>query len=61
MDTEADLITSVVPSGMNPVAAKGDIFSALFDKIPAKRAGKEEDIVAAVRYLAIQAGVRRRT
>jgi len=61
MDTEADLITSVVPSGMDPVAAKGDIFSELFDEIPAKRAGKEEDIAAAVLYLASQAGVRRRT
>jgi hypothetical protein len=42
---------------MNPVGEKGNIFSNLFDQVPAKRAGNEEDIAGAVIYLASQAGV----
>jgi hypothetical protein len=42
---------------MNPVGEEGNIFSNLFDKVPAKRAGKEEDIAGAVIYLASRAGV----
>ncbi|EPE04118.1 short-chain dehydrogenase [Ophiostoma piceae UAMH 11346] len=45
-----------VPSNMNPVGAEGNIFSNLFDKVPAKRAGNEEDIAGAVVYLASRAG-----
>ncbi|EFX01504.1 7-alpha-hydroxysteroid dehydrogenase [Grosmannia clavigera kw1407] len=45
-----------VPSNMNPVGAEGNIFSNLFDKVPAKRAGNEEDIAGAVLYLASRAG-----
>ncbi|OHE98381.1 short chain dehydrogenase [Colletotrichum orchidophilum] len=44
------------PSRMNPVGEEGNVFSALFDKVPAKRAGEEEDIAAAVIYLASKAG-----
>lgn len=47
----------VVPSNMNPVAAEGNIFSALFDKVPAKRAGNSEDIAGAILYLVGKAGV----
>lgn len=32
------------------------MFSNLFDKMPAKRAGKEDDIFGAVLYLASRAG-----
>ncbi|KAJ4201750.1 hypothetical protein NW759_015519 [Fusarium solani] len=46
-----------VPSNMNPVGQEGNMFSALFDQFPAKRAGKEEDIAGAVLYLASRAGV----
>lgn len=42
---------------MNPVGAEGNIFSNLFDKVPAKRAGNEDDIAGAVLYLASRAGV----
>ncbi|KAH7230257.1 hypothetical protein B0J15DRAFT_410931 [Fusarium solani] len=45
-----------VPSNMNPVGQEGNMFSALFDQVPAKRAGKEEDIAGAVLYLASRAG-----
>lgn len=45
-----------VPSNMNPVGEAGNIFSNLFDKVPAKRAGNEEDIAGAVLYLASRAG-----
>ncbi|KAJ9144237.1 Short-chain dehydrogenase/reductase SDR [Pleurostoma richardsiae] len=45
-----------VPSNMNPVGEEGNIFSNLFDKVPAKRAGKEEDMVGVVIYLASPAG-----
>jgi len=47
----------VVPSNMNPVGAEGNIFANLFDKVPAKRAGRLEDIAGAVLYLCSQAGV----
>jgi NAD(P)-dependent dehydrogenase (short-subunit alcohol dehydrogenase family) len=42
---------------MNPVGEAGNIFSSLFDKVPAKRPGNEEDIASAVLYLASRAGV----
>ncbi|KAK8066948.1 short-chain dehydrogenase [Apiospora hydei] len=45
-----------VPSSMNPVGEEGNIFSALFDKVPAKRPGNEADIAGAVLYLASRAG-----
>jgi hypothetical protein len=48
----------VVPSNMNPVGEEGNMFSSLFDKVPAKRAGNEHDIAGAVLYLASRAGVR---
>ena len=47
----------VVPSNMNPVGAQGNIFSSLFDKVPAKRAGCSEDIAGTVLYLVSKAGV----
>lgn len=34
------------------------MFSSLFDKVPAKRAGNEHDIAGAVLYLVSKAGVR---
>lgn len=43
---------------MNPVGEAGNVFSSLFDQVPAKRAGDEEDIAGAVLYLASRAGVR---
>lgn len=42
---------------MNPVGAQGNMFANLFDKVPAKRAGKLEDIAGTVLYLCSQAGV----
>ncbi|KAI1773859.1 cytochrome P450 [Hypoxylon cercidicola] len=45
-----------VPSKMNPVGEEGNIFSNLFDKVPARRAGGEEDIASVVIYLASRAG-----
>ncbi|KAI0151806.1 short chain dehydrogenase [Xylariaceae sp. FL1272] len=45
-----------VPSNMNPIGAEGNIFSNLFDQVPAKRAGNEEDIAGAVLYLSSKAG-----
>ena len=42
---------------MNPVGAEGNIFSALFDKVPAKRAGCAEDLAGTVLYLVSKAGV----
>ncbi|KAK1979359.1 short chain dehydrogenase [Colletotrichum cereale] len=45
-----------VPSKMNPVGEEGNMFANLFDKVPAKRAGTEEDIAGAVLYLASRAG-----
>lgn len=47
----------VVPSNMNPVGAEGNIFSNLFDKVPAKRAAIAEDIAGTVLYLVSKAGV----
>lgn len=43
---------------MNPVGEAGNMFSSLFDRVPAKRAGNEEDIAGTVIYLASRAGVR---
>ncbi|KAF4124733.1 Asp-tRNAAsn/Glu-tRNAGln amidotransferase A subunit or related amidase [Geosmithia morbida] len=48
-----------VPSNMNPVGQEGNMFSALFDKVPAKRAGRDEDIAGTVLYLASRAGIAR--
>ncbi|GKZ99498.1 hypothetical protein AnigIFM60653_005247 [Aspergillus niger] len=45
-----------VPSNMNPVGAAGNMFSGLFDKVPAKRAGRVEDLAGAVLYLVSRAG-----
>ncbi|PYH71285.1 SDR family NAD(P)-dependent oxidoreductase [Aspergillus vadensis CBS 113365] len=45
-----------VPSNMNPVGAAGNMFSGLFDKVPAKRAGRAEDLAGTVLYLASRAG-----
>ncbi|KAL1871331.1 hypothetical protein VTK73DRAFT_2085 [Phialemonium thermophilum] len=45
-----------VPSNMNPVGEEGNIFSALFDKVPARRAGNEHDIAGTVLYLVSRAG-----
>lgn len=42
---------------MNPVGEEGNMFSSLFDKVPAKRAGNDEDIAGVVLYLASRAGV----
>lgn len=50
-------MSTVVPSNMNPVGAEGNIFSNLFDKVPAKRAAIAEDIAGTVLYLASKAGV----
>lgn len=43
---------------MNKVGEADNIFKDLFDKVPAKRAGNEGDIVGAVLFLASRAGVR---
>jgi NAD(P)-dependent dehydrogenase (short-subunit alcohol dehydrogenase family) len=48
---------TVVPSNMNPVGEAGNMFSSLFDRVPAKRAGNEEDIAGSVIYLVSRAGV----
>ncbi|KAF9884232.1 hypothetical protein FE257_001964 [Aspergillus nanangensis] len=45
-----------VPSNMNPVGQEGNIFSSLFDQVPAQRAGNEQDIAGAILYLTSQAG-----
>ena len=55
-ESEADLII-VVPSNMNPVGEAGNMLSSLFDRVPAKRAGNEEDIAGSVIYLVSRAGV----
>ena len=47
----------VVPSRMNPVGEAGNMFSALFDQVPAKRPGQAEDIAGAIIYLVSRAGV----
>ncbi|KAL4876027.1 hypothetical protein BJY04DRAFT_210909 [Aspergillus karnatakaensis] len=44
------------PSNMNPVGEEGNLFAGLFDKVPAKRAGNEDDIAGAVLYLGSRAG-----
>ena len=51
------IMYTVVPSNMNPVGAEGNIFSNLFDKVPAKRAAIAEDIAGTVLYLVSKAGV----
>ncbi|KAJ4424215.1 hypothetical protein N0V82_001081 [Gnomoniopsis sp. IMI 355080] len=45
-----------VPSKMNPVGEEGNMFSSLFEKVPAKRAGNDEDIAGVVLYLSSRAG-----
>lgn len=40
---------------------EGNIFSNLFDKVPAKRAGNEEDMVGTLLFLVSRAGVSRPT
>lgn len=57
-DLTFDTPAPVVPSNMNPVGEEGNMFSSLFDKVPAKRAGNEHDIAGAVLYLVSRAGVR---
>jgi hypothetical protein len=42
---------------MNPVGEAGNMFSSLFNRVPAKRAGNEEDIAGSVIYLISRAGV----
>ena len=42
---------------MNPVGKAGNMFRYLFDRVPAKRAGNEEDIAGSVIYLVSRAGV----
>ena len=44
-------------SAMNPINAEGNMFSNLFDKVPAKRAGIPEDIIGTILYLCSKAGV----
>lgn len=51
------LMDTVVPSCMNPVGEEGNLFSALFDKVPAKRAGNEDDIAGTILYIVSRAGV----
>lgn len=43
---------------MNPVGEEGNIFNSLFDQVPAKRSGNEEDIAGTIIYLVSRAGVR---
>jgi NAD(P)-dependent dehydrogenase (short-subunit alcohol dehydrogenase family) len=42
---------------MNPIEESGNQFAQLFEKMPAKRIGKSEDIAGAILYLCSQAGV----
>jgi NAD(P)-dependent dehydrogenase (short-subunit alcohol dehydrogenase family) len=42
---------------MNPIEEGGNQFAQLFEKMPAKRIGKSEDIAGAILYLCSQAGV----
>lgn len=51
------LIDTVVPSRMNPVGEEGNLFGALFDKVPAKRAGTVDDIAGTILYIVSRAGV----
>jgi hypothetical protein len=39
------------------VGEAGNMFQSLFDRMPAKRAGNEEDIAGSVIYLISRAGV----
>jgi hypothetical protein len=39
------------------VGEAGNMFQSLFDRVPAKRAGNEEDIAGSVIYLISRAGV----
>ena len=50
-------LRSLTGRAMNPINAEGNMFSNLFDKVPAKRAGVPEDIVATILYLVSKAGV----
>ncbi|KAH7127834.1 short chain dehydrogenase [Dactylonectria estremocensis] len=52
----AGLNPGFVPSKMNPIGEEGNVFSSLFDQVPAKRPGNEEDIAGAALYLASRAG-----
>ncbi|KAF2090632.1 7-alpha-hydroxysteroid dehydrogenase [Saccharata proteae CBS 121410] len=45
-----------VPSAMNPIGAEGNMFAGLFDKVPARRAGRLGDIAGTVLYLCSEAG-----
>ncbi|KAL4941984.1 hypothetical protein BDV06DRAFT_235704 [Aspergillus oleicola] len=45
-----------VPSNMNPVGTEGNMFAGLFDKVPARRAGRAEDLAGTVLYLVSKAG-----
>ena len=54
---ETFLIAPVVPSKMNPVGEKGNVFASSFDQVPAKSAGNEDDIAGGVMYLVSRAGV----
>ncbi|KAK5113238.1 hypothetical protein LTR62_003574 [Meristemomyces frigidus] len=40
-----------VPSNMNPVGQEGNMFANLFDKVPARRAGKYEDLAGTVLHI----------
>lgn len=42
---------------MNPVGEEGNMFSSLFDQVPAKRPADEADIAGAILYLVSPAGV----
>lgn len=42
---------------MNPIGDEDNIFSSLFDKVPAKRAGNESDMAGTVLYATSRAGV----
>ncbi|KAL4978314.1 hypothetical protein BDW66DRAFT_158391 [Aspergillus desertorum] len=45
-----------VPSKMNPIGADGNMFAGLFEKVPARRAGREDDLAGTVLYLVSKAG-----
>lgn len=51
------ILCTVVPSNMNPIGAQGNIFSSLFEKVPAKRAGDSNDMAGTVLYLVSKSGV----
>jgi hypothetical protein len=50
-------LMKVFDTAMNPITAEGNMFANLFEKVPAKRAGIPEDIVATILYLVSKAGV----